>query len=74
MCKLCKSERNAPQLSGDEKTQLAEVIDRADGITDTFLAGDVKVVASARNALEFYGGCEEIMAKGRGVKVKEGGN
>lgn len=48
MCKLRESEGNATQLSGNIKTLLAQVIDRTDGIMDTFLAHDVKDVVSAR--------------------------
>lgn len=59
---------------GTKKPLLAPVIDRTDGITDTFFADDVKDMAGARNRLQFCRGCEETMAKGRGVKGKEGGN
>lgn len=53
-----------------KQTLLAQVIDRTDCIADAFRANDVKDAAGAR----CYGGSEEIMAKGRGVKVKEAGS
>lgn len=78
MCKLRKSERNATHLSRDKKTKTKlcwlKLLTELTASQTHFSPMTLKDVASARNRLKLCGGCEEIMAKGRGVKEEEGGN